>query len=88
MATLSLRMRDDLKRKAQQLAKQQGVSLNGFVNATIAAAIAQEETLMFFRNRLKDVDLDALHRRVLKFMRKSRSGREPSRLEIERALRG
>jgi antitoxin component of RelBE/YafQ-DinJ toxin-antitoxin module len=88
MATLSLRMRDDLKRKAQQLAKQQGVSLNAFVNATIAAAIAQQETLMFFSNRLKDVDRDALHSRVLKFMRKSRSGREPSLRAIERALRG
>jgi predicted HicB family RNase H-like nuclease len=29
MATLSLRMRDDLKQKVQQLAKEQGVSLNG-----------------------------------------------------------
>jgi predicted transcriptional regulator len=28
MATLSLRMRDDLKAKAQQLASEQGVSLN------------------------------------------------------------
>lgn len=33
MATLSLCMRDDLKQKVQQLAKEQGVSLNGFVNA-------------------------------------------------------
>ena len=44
MATISLRMRDDLKRKAQQLAKEQGVSLNGFINATIAAAVAQQES--------------------------------------------
>lgn len=36
MATVSLRMRDDLKRKAQHLAKRQGVSLNGFINATVA----------------------------------------------------
>jgi len=81
-------MRDDLKRKAQQLAKQQGVSLNGFVNATIAAAVAQEETLTFFNDRLKDVDLDALHQRVLKFMRKSRPGPEPNAQEIDRAIRG
>ena len=45
MATLSLRMRDDLKQKVQQLAKEQGVSSNGFVNATIAAAVAQQEVL-------------------------------------------
>lgn len=84
MATLSLRMRDDLKRRAQQLAKQQGVSLNGFVNATIAAAIAQEETLTFFNDRLKDVDLEALHQRVLKFMRSTRPGQEPTAEEVQR----
>ncbi len=33
MAMLSLRMRDDLKRKAQDLAPRQGVSLNNFINA-------------------------------------------------------
>ena len=88
MATLSLRMRDDLKKKAQQLASEQGVSLNGFINATLAATIAQEETLMFFSNRLQDVDQETLHERVLKFMRKPRPGKEPSVEEIERAMRG
>ena len=88
MATLSLRMRDDLKKKAQELAKEQGVSLNGFINATIAAAVAQQETLTFFSDRLRDVDQEALHRRVLKFMRKTRRGKEPSIEEIKRAVRG
>ena len=88
MATLSLRMRDDLKQKAQQLAKEQGVSLNGFINATLAAAIAQQESLTFFSDRLKDDDQESLHRRVLKFMRKTRKGKEPSVEEIERAMRG
>jgi antitoxin component of RelBE/YafQ-DinJ toxin-antitoxin module len=88
MATLSLRMRDDLKRKAQYLAKAQGVSLNGFINATLAATVAQQETLAFFSDRLGDVDREALHRRVLEFMRKTRPGTEPSMEEIERAVRG
>ena len=88
MATLSLRMRDDLKQKAQQLAKEQGVSLNGFINATLAATIAQQETLTFFSDRLKDVDQETLHKRVLKLMRKTRRGKEPSVEEIERAIRG
>lgn len=88
MATLSLRMRDDLKQKAQQLAKEQGVSLNGFINATLAATIAQQETLTFFSDRLKDVDQEALHRRVLKFMRKSQRGEEPDIEELQRAIRG
>jgi antitoxin component of RelBE/YafQ-DinJ toxin-antitoxin module len=88
MATLSLRMRDDLKQKAQQLAKEQGVSLNGFINATIAAAVAQQETLTFFSDRLRDVDQEALHTRVLEFMRRTRPGKEPGMAEIERAMRG
>jgi hypothetical protein len=31
-------------------------SLNGFINATLAATIAQQETLTFFGDRLKDMD--------------------------------
>jgi predicted transcriptional regulator len=88
MATLSLRMRDDLKKKSQQLASEQGVSLNGFINATVAAAVAQQETLALFSDRLRDVDQQTLHDRVLKFMRKTRPGNEPSIEEIERAVRG
>ena len=88
MATLSLRMRDDLKRKAQQLAKEQGVSLNAYITATVAAAIAQQETLTFFADRLRDVDQQALHQRVLRFMHKTRRGKRPSIDEIERAVRG
>ena len=88
MATLSLRMRDDLKQKAQQLAKEQGVSLNSFINATLAATIAQQETLTLFSDRLRGVDQDALHQRVLAFMRKTRVDKEPSMEEIERAVRG
>jgi antitoxin component of RelBE/YafQ-DinJ toxin-antitoxin module len=88
MATLSLRMRDDLKRKAQQMAREQGVSLNGYINATLAAAIAQQETLAFFSDRLRDVDPEALHRRVLKFMRQSRAGEEPTVEDVQRAMGG
>ena len=81
-------MRDDLKLKAQQLAKEQGVSLNGFINATTAAAVAQQETLTFFSDQLQNVDQDTLHKRVLKFMCKTRPGPEPSLEEIERAICG
>jgi hypothetical protein len=81
-------MRDDLKRKAQQLAKEQGVSLNAYITATVAAAIAQQETLTFFADRLPEVDRESLHQRVIRFMRKTRPGKEPSIEEIERAVRG
>ena len=86
MAKFSLRVRDDLKRKAQSLAEDQGVSLNNFINSVVAASVAQEETMRFFRDRLQDVDLSALHKRVLKFMQKSRKGTDPSPQEIQRLI--
>jgi antitoxin component of RelBE/YafQ-DinJ toxin-antitoxin module len=83
MATLSIRMRDDLKRKAQHLAQRQGVSLNNFINAAVAASIAQEETLTFFDDRLKDIDLEALHQRVLAFMAETKAGTDPTIEELQ-----
>jgi antitoxin component of RelBE/YafQ-DinJ toxin-antitoxin module len=88
MATLSLRMRDDLKSKAQNLAERQGVSLNNFINSVVAASVAQEETMRFFRDRLQDADVPALHKRVLKVMEKSRQGADPSPDELHRLTGG
>jgi hypothetical protein len=88
MATLSLRMRDDLKRKAQSLAEHQGVSLNNYINSIVSASVAQEEAMRFFRDRLQDVDIAVLHKRVLKFMEKSRVGSDPSPEELHRLTGG
>ena len=88
MATLSLRMKDSLKRRAQEIARRQGVSLNNYVNATVAAAVAQEATLAFFDDRLRGVDTQALHRRVTTFMGETQPGSEPSPEEIAEAIRG
>ena len=88
MATLSLRMRDDLKAKAQQLASEQGVSLNSYINATLAATISQAETLAMMGDRLSNIDREQLHARVMKFMSKTRGGTEPTQVEIERAIEG
>ncbi|MEX2315656.1 MAG: toxin-antitoxin system HicB family antitoxin [Pirellulales bacterium] len=88
MATLSLRMRDDLKKKAQSLAERQGVSLNNYINSVLSASVAQEETLRHFRDRLQDVDLIALHKRVLKLMEKTRTGDDPSPDELRRLIGG
>ena len=88
MATLSLRMRDDLKAKAQQLASEQGVSLNSYINATLAATISQAETLAMMGDRLSNIDREQLHARVIKFMSKTRSGTEPTQAEIKRAIEG
>ena len=87
MAKLSIRMRDDLKRKAQDLAQRQGVSLNNFINATVAASVAQEETLRFFDERLRNVDVESLHNRVSRFMSETKPGDGPTAKEV-RAARG
>ena len=82
MAKFSLRMRDDLKRKAQSLAERQGVSLNNYINSIIAASVSQEETMRFFRDRLQDVDLAKLQKRVLRFTEKPRPGTDPTPDEL------
>ena len=88
MATLSLRVRDTLKRKVQVLAERDGVSLNNYINATLAATVAQEEALAFFDERLRGVNLPAVHRRVMRVMRKTQPGREPSPDQVSKAIRG
>ncbi len=86
MSTLTLRIRDDLKSKAQGIAKHQHVSLNNYVNALLAAAVAQEEALSFFHDRLRDTDLNALHRRVTAIMRKTRPGKGPRKEVLRKAM--
>jgi hypothetical protein len=75
-------MRDDLKAKTQQLASEQGVSLNSYINATLAATVAQSETLAMMGDRLSGVEQDKLHNRVMKFMLIKRSGSEPTSDQI------
>jgi len=77
MATLSLRIREDLKRKAQELARREGVTLNNYINATLASAVGQAETLAYFEDRLEGIDLTALQERVLGFMRQTQRGEDP-----------
>ena len=86
MATLSIRIRDDLKRKVQELAASQGVSLNNFINASVAAAVAQHETLTFFGDRLRDVDTEALHNRVVATLRQTKPDDGPAAEELRQAL--
>lgn len=88
MATLSLRMRDDLKAKAQQMASEQGVSLNSFINATLAATVAQAETMAMLGDRLSNVDQERLHSRVMKFMSQTRCSPQPSPEQIQQAISG
>jgi predicted transcriptional regulator len=85
MANLSLRMRDDLKRKAQDLAERQGVSLNNFITSTVAASVAQEETQRFFDERLRSVNVEELHGRVMRFMSKTKPGDGPTPEQVRKS---
>lgn len=86
MQVVRLHIKDDLKAKAQQLASQQGVSLNSYINATLATTVAQAETLAMMGDRLSNVDREKLHARVMNFMSKTQTGPEPSPEEIERVV--
>ncbi len=86
MKVVRLQMDDDLKAKVQQLASQQGVSLNSYINATLAATVAQSENLAKVGDRLGSVDRDKLHARVMNFMSKTQAGSSPSLDDIERAI--
>ena len=59
---------------------------NALFVVTLAAAVAQEEALAFFEERLRNVDLDALDRRVEAFVGEAQPGQEPSPEEIDRAM--
>ena len=84
MATFSVRMPDDLKRKAAQVAKSQGVSMNNFVVSAVATAAAQCEAHAFFQERLKGKDRDAVRGGFAEILSKTRPGKGPTFAEIER----
>lgn len=86
MKVVHLQMDDDLKAKVQQLASHQGVSLNRYINATLASTVARAETLTMMGDRLSNVHREKLHARVMKFMSKTQTASEPSPEEIERAI--
>lgn len=79
-------MRDDLKAKALQLVNEQGVSLNSHINATLAATIAQAETLTMMGDRLSGSDRKQLHLRVMKFPSKTQTAAEPPNTQMERVI--
>jgi hypothetical protein len=60
---------------------------NSYINAALAATIAQAESLAMIGDRLSNVDREKLHARVMKFMSKTQAGPEPSPEKIERAIR-
>ena len=70
----------DSRHSVSRSARRQSVSLNTYVNATLAAAVAQDATLAFFDDRLKGVDLRQV---VNEVVRRETEGLSPrSRREI------
>lgn len=53
----ALRMQNDLKREAQQVAKNQGTTLNQFINVAVAEKLASLRTEEFFNERASRADL-------------------------------
>ena len=52
MSTLSIRLPEDLKAKAVQLAKKKKMSLEALVNYWLQTAVVQEETMEWMNRRL------------------------------------
>ncbi len=52
MSNFALKIPDDLKAEATQLAEEAGISLNQFINNAIVSKVAtQKETALFFKTR-------------------------------------
>jgi predicted DNA-binding protein len=70
-AQYALRLPLSLKNKLEQLADQDGISINQFIATAVAEKIAAMETASFFENRRETADFSAFER-IMK-----REGGEP-----------
>ncbi len=70
-ANYALRLPRSLKSKVEQLAAQEGTSVNQFIATAVAEKIAAMETAQFFVERKTQADFDAFNRIM------NRSGGEP-----------
>ena len=86
MATLSLRIREDLKRKAQELARREGVSLNNCITTQHSPRqLHKPRPSAYFEDRLKGIHLTALQERVPGFMRQTQRGEDPCLEDLQDA---
>lgn len=83
MATLSIRIPNDLKKRVAALTDEQGVSMNNFITSCLSSAVAQETTRAFLSKRLKGVDPRKTDVAFDKIMSKTRRGRGPPIGEID-----
>ena len=56
MSTLSIRIAESLHRSVKDLAQQDGVSVNQFINTALAEKVSAMKTAEYFQLRLANVD--------------------------------
>ncbi len=56
MSTLSIRIAESLHRSVKDLARQDGVSVNQFINTALAEKISAMKTAEYFQRRLSNID--------------------------------
>ena len=86
MATLSIRMPDVMKDKANKIAHNQGVSMNNFIICSISTAISQFDSINFFRNELQGFDRNRLSNEFDKIMTRTQKGKEVDVYKIDRII--
>lgn len=87
MSTLSIRLPEDLKTKAVQLAKKKKMSLDALVNYWLQTAVVQEETIEWMKTRLAGKNSKLLIAEFGRFLEKTKPGAEPSLDEIQQAMK-
>ena len=87
MSAMSIRIPEELKDKAMQLARKNNISFNSLVNHWLRAAVMQDETLEWMRSRLNGKDPEALIAQFGEFLEQTQPGEEPSPEEIKKAMR-
>lgn len=86
MSAISVRLPDDLKDRAMQLAKKKNISFNSLVNHWLQAAVQQDETLEWMKSRLSGKSPEDIISKFGTFLEKTNPGEEPTLEDIQQAM--
>jgi len=86
MSAISVRLPDDLKDRAMQLAKKKNISFNSLVNHWLQAAVQQDETLEWMKSRLSGKNPEDIISKFGTFLEKTHPGEEPTLEDIQQAM--
>ncbi len=87
MSSVSIKLPDDLKKKALRLAKKKNTTLNGLVNHWLQTAIVEDETIEWMKRQLRGKNPEFLINEFGKFLGKTKAGIEPSLDDIQQAMK-